>query len=48
MKQDKSTDFFVGLMNAVLFVLPFYFLLYWIGFLAIPLYFSGSIILASH
>lgn len=46
MNQDKSIDFFVGLMNAVLFVLPFYFLLYWIGFLAIPIYFSGSIILA--
>ena len=46
MKQEQTTDFFMGLKNAILLVLPFYFLLYWLGFLAIPLCFVGSCVLA--
>ena len=46
MKQEQTTDFFIELKNAFLLVLPFYFLLYWLGFLAIPLYLVGSCVLA--
>lgn len=46
MKQEQTTDFFMGLKNAILLVLLFYFLLYWLGFLAIPLYLVGSCVLA--
>lgn len=46
MKQEQPTDFFIGLKNAFLLTLPFYFLLYWLGFLAIPLYLLGSLVVA--
>lgn len=45
MKQEQPTDFFVGLKNAFWMVLPFYFLFYWLGLIAIPIYVTGCTVI---
>lgn len=41
MKQEQEIDFFIGLKSAFFMVFPFYFLFYWLGLLAIPIYVTG-------
>ena len=45
MKQDQAIDFFIGLKSAFWMVLPFYFLFYWLGLLAIPIYVTGCTVI---
>lgn len=45
MKQEQAIDFFIGLKSAFWMVLPFYFLFYWLGLLAIPIYVTGCTVI---
>lgn len=45
MKKEPSNDFFIGLKNAFWMVLPFYFLFYWMGVMAIPIYVTGCTVI---
>lgn len=45
MKQGQAIDFFIGLKSAFWMVLPFYFLFYWLGLIAIPIYVTGCTVI---
>lgn len=45
MNRELPINFFVGVINAFLIVIPFYMSLYWFGVVAILIYFVGCVLL---